>query len=97
MQWKDPERFNPERYNSAPTSHDIDGEKCDQMGFAKCPFEQTSFEVKDGRKASITIADSARPMASSTASRFRFVTMRASHRSASAIVVALASNSLFRS
>ena len=52
-QWKDPETFNPERYNSAPTSHEIDSAKCDEMGFARCPFEQTTFEVKDGRKASI--------------------------------------------
>jgi hypothetical protein len=52
-QWKDPETFNPDRYNDAPTSHDIDGEKCDEMGFARCPFESTSFEVSDGRKASI--------------------------------------------
>jgi cytochrome P450 len=53
VQWKDPDTFNPERYNEAPTSHDIDDAKCDQMGFARCPFEQTSFEVKDGRNASI--------------------------------------------
>ena len=53
VQWKDPEAFNPDRYNTVPTSHEIDGAKCDQMGFARCPFEQTSFDVKDGRNASI--------------------------------------------
>ena len=53
VQWKDPEAFNPDRYNTVPTSHEIDGAKCDQMGFARCPFEQTTFDVKDGRKASI--------------------------------------------
>lgn len=53
VQWKDPDTFNPDRYNNVPTSNEIDGAKCDEMGFAKCPFEQTSFEVKDGRNASI--------------------------------------------
>ena len=53
VQWKDPAAFNPDRYNTVPTSHEIDGAKCDQMGFARCPFEQTSFDVKDGRNASI--------------------------------------------
>ena len=24
---------------------------CQQIGFARCPFERTTFEVKDGRKA----------------------------------------------
>ena len=52
-QWEDPETFNPDRYNDAPTSHDIDGDTCDEMGFARCPFESTAFEVKDGRKAAI--------------------------------------------
>jgi cytochrome P450 len=53
VQWKDPATFNPDRYIDAPTSHDIDDAKCDEMGFAKCPFDKTSFDVKDGRNASI--------------------------------------------
>jgi cytochrome P450 len=53
VQWNDPDSFNLDRYNEAPTSHDIDDTKCGQMGFSRCPFEQTSFAVKDGRKASI--------------------------------------------
>jgi hypothetical protein len=53
VQWKDPDKFNPDRYNTAPTSHDIDAARCDDMGFAKCPFDRTSFEVQDGRKAAI--------------------------------------------
>ena len=48
-QWKDPETFNPDRYNTALTSHEIINAKCDQTGFARCPFESTTFEVKDGR------------------------------------------------
>ena len=51
IHWKDPERFNPERYNTALTSHQVDEAKCEQIGFAKCPFERTAYEVEDGRKA----------------------------------------------
>jgi cytochrome P450 len=53
VQWKDPETFNPDRYNTAPTSHDIDASRCTDIGFAKCPFDRRSFEVEDGRKAAI--------------------------------------------
>ena len=53
VQWKNPDEFDPDRYNSAPTSHDIDPSRCTDIGFAKCPFDRTSFEVKDGRKAAI--------------------------------------------
>ncbi len=48
VQWKDPEKFNPDRYKSAPTSHDINEDKCDQIGFAKCPF---STGVRGGGRA----------------------------------------------
>ena len=51
VQWKSPNAFDPDRYNNAPTSHQIDEARCDQVGFAKCPFDRTAFEVKDGRKA----------------------------------------------
>ena len=37
-----------------PTSAQINDEKCRQIGLARCPFDITSFEVKDGRKANIT-------------------------------------------
>jgi cytochrome P450 len=53
VQWKNPDEFDPDRYNSAPTSHDIDPSRCTDIGFAKCPFDRTSFEVEDGRKAAI--------------------------------------------
>jgi len=53
VHWKDPETFNPDRYLSAPTSHDITEEKCEQIGFAKCPFSNEPFDVADGRKAAI--------------------------------------------
>jgi len=49
--WKNPEKFDPDRYNSVPTSQQIDEAKCEQIGFAQCPFERTTFDVKDGRKA----------------------------------------------
>lgn len=53
VQWKDPDTFNPDRYNSVPTSHEVGDSKCDSIGFAKCPFDHSSFEVLDGRNASI--------------------------------------------
>ena len=53
VHWKDPEKFNPNRYNSVPTSHQIDEAKCKQIGFTQCPFERTAFDVKDGRKAEL--------------------------------------------
>jgi cytochrome P450 len=53
LHWHDPERFDPTRYNGVPTSSEIDESRAKQLGFARCPFELTRFEVKDGRKASL--------------------------------------------
>ena len=52
--WLDPEAFDPDRYRHVPTSADIDEAKCRQVGLARCPFDTTSFEVKDGRNVDIT-------------------------------------------
>jgi hypothetical protein len=54
VHWKDPKAFDPQRYLAVPTSAQIDESKCQQMGLARCPFEITSFDVKDGRKATLT-------------------------------------------
>jgi hypothetical protein len=54
VHWKDPQAFDPQRYLAVPTSAQIDESKCQQMGLARCPFEVTSFDVKDGRKAALT-------------------------------------------
>jgi hypothetical protein len=51
--WKDPKQFDPDRYLGLPTSAEIDEDKCRQIGFARCPFDITTFEVKDGRKAGL--------------------------------------------
>ena len=53
MHWENPTTFDPDRYNAAPTSQEIDETKCKQIGFAKCPFSSEPFEVQDGRKATI--------------------------------------------
>ncbi len=54
VHWKDPNAFDPSRYLAVPTSAQINEQKCQQIGLARCPFEITNFEVKDGRKANIT-------------------------------------------
>jgi cytochrome P450 len=51
--WINPGKFDPDRYNSVPTSHQIDEAKCQQVGFAQCPFDRTTFDVKDGRTAAL--------------------------------------------
>jgi hypothetical protein len=54
VHWKDPRAFDPSRYLAVPTSAQITEDRCQQIGLARCPFEITNFEVKDGRKANIT-------------------------------------------
>jgi hypothetical protein len=54
VHWRNPEMFDPQRYLGVPTSAQVTDEKCSQIGLARCPFDITSFDVKDGRKASIT-------------------------------------------
>lgn len=53
VQWANPDDFDPARYEHAPTSQDVNEAKIRQMGLANCPFDPTSFEVKDGRKAAL--------------------------------------------
>ncbi len=52
--WKDPQRFDPERYKSVPTSAEIDEAKCKQIGLPRCPFDITTLPVSDGRKVGVT-------------------------------------------
>jgi hypothetical protein len=54
VHWKDPNAFDPTRYLSVPTSAQITEDKCRQIGLARCPFDITNFEVKDGRKVNVT-------------------------------------------
>jgi hypothetical protein len=53
VQWADPQKFDPSRYLSVPTSAEVDEAKSKQIGFAKCPFDLTSFKVSDGRNAEL--------------------------------------------
>jgi cytochrome P450 len=53
VHWHDPETFDPDRYNSVPTSDDITEARVKQMGLAQCPFSNKQFDVKDGRNATL--------------------------------------------
>lgn len=53
VHWKNPTAFDPSRYEHEPTSQDINEAKALALGFAKCPFDKTSFELKDGRNGSM--------------------------------------------
>jgi hypothetical protein len=53
VQWANPDAFDPSRYQHVPTSQDVDEARIRQMGLANCPFTPTSFDVKDGRRASL--------------------------------------------
>jgi hypothetical protein len=52
--WSNPQQFGPDRYKHVPTSDQIDEAKCKQIGFARCPFDITTLNVADGRKAGLT-------------------------------------------
>jgi hypothetical protein len=52
--WINPQQFDPDRYRHVPTSAQVDEAKCKQIGFAQCPFNPTTFDVKDGRKVGMT-------------------------------------------
>jgi cytochrome P450 len=52
--WNNPQKFDPDRYRTVPTSAEIDEARCRQIGFARCPFEITTLPVADGRKVGLT-------------------------------------------
>jgi cytochrome P450 len=52
--WTNPEAFDPDRYKTAPASDQIDEAKSRQMGFPRCPFDITTFNVADGRSVGMT-------------------------------------------
>jgi hypothetical protein len=54
LHWNNPDDFDPDRYQQAPTSEQNDEARCKQVGLAQCPFSRETFGVKDGRQASIT-------------------------------------------
>ncbi|NET62657.1 MAG: hypothetical protein F6K47_43180 [Symploca sp. SIO2E6] len=54
VNWQNPDKFNPDRYLNVPTSNEVDQAKCEEIGFAQCPFHKTGFLVKDGRNTNLT-------------------------------------------
>lgn len=53
IHWENPTDFNPNRYQGVPTSDQIDETKCQEIGFAQCPFHKTEFQVQDGRNTQV--------------------------------------------
>jgi pimeloyl-ACP methyl ester carboxylesterase len=53
VHWQDREKFNPDRYNTITMSDQVDDARCEQIGFARCPFNRTTFDVKDGRRVGL--------------------------------------------
>jgi cytochrome P450 len=52
--WSNPEEFDPDRYQAAPTTVDNDEAKSREAGLARCPFPPAPFTVSDGRRAELT-------------------------------------------
>jgi hypothetical protein len=53
IHWKDFDKFNPERYDAAATSDQIDEGACQRLGFIRCPFERITLNVRDGRRVAL--------------------------------------------
>ena len=53
VHWKNPRRSIRRAIETAPTSQQIDEARMHQIGLARCPFDWTTFDVKDGRKAAM--------------------------------------------
>jgi len=51
--WTNPQQFDPGRYLNVPTSAQVDEAKSRQIGFARCPFDPTTFNLSDGRTAAM--------------------------------------------
>jgi hypothetical protein len=52
--WGNPHEFDPDRYETAPTSADDGEARAEKAGLARCPFSKESFPVKDGRNVEMT-------------------------------------------
>ena len=53
VHWKNPKKFNPDRYNTAPTSHEIDEANASRSALPNARSTARAFDVTDGRKAAI--------------------------------------------
>lgn len=47
--WRDPDAFNPDRYLQVPRSDEVNEDRCQQVGLARCPFSGHSEPLRDGR------------------------------------------------
>lgn len=54
LHWEDPASFRPDRYLERPTSDQTGEPWADRMALARCPFEPTSTQVRDGREVTLT-------------------------------------------
>jgi hypothetical protein len=52
--WPNPDEFDPDRYQTAPTTVDNDEAQSRAAGLARCPFAPAPFTVTDGRRAEVT-------------------------------------------
>jgi hypothetical protein len=92
LHWTHPETFDPDRCISAPTSHQIDEARCEEIGFARCPFEARHSTSRTADKPRCITVALAPYTASSTASHCRSATMLDRRRSALGIGAVQASS-----